>query len=107
MEIRMPIGRDDFEDVRSGHYYFVDKTGFLADFLKNHAKVTLFTRPRRFGKTLTLSMMRYFLDIEHAEEHRRLFDGLAITGDDEVMKQQGTRPVLFLTLKEWGAASWK
>ncbi|MCI6284147.1 MAG: AAA family ATPase [Selenomonas sp.] len=56
MEIRMPIGRDDFEDVRSG-YYFVDKTGFLRDFLKYHAKVTLFTRPRRFGKTLTLSIM--------------------------------------------------
>ena len=78
MDIRMPIGRDDFEDVRSGHYYFVDKTGFLATFLKNHAKVTLFTRPRRFGKTLTLSMMRYFLDIEKGEAHRKLFDGLVI-----------------------------
>ncbi len=106
MDIRMPIGRDDFEDVRSGRYYFVDKTGFLATFLKNHAKVTLFTRPRRFGKTLTLSMMRYFLDLEHGEEHRKLFDGLAITGDEEAMKMQGQYPVLFLTMKGWKGLSW-
>lgn len=106
MDIRMPIGRDDFEDVRSGHYYFVDKTGFLATFLKNHAKVTLFTRPRRFGKTLTLSMMRYFLDIEKGEAHRKLFDGLVIADDADAMKMQGQSPVLFLTLKGWKGLSW-
>ena len=66
MNTLMPIGREDFADVRSG-YYFVDKTTFLQAFLKNHAIVTLFTRPRRFGKTLTLSMMRYFLDLERCK----------------------------------------
>ena len=106
MQMVMPIGRDDFADVRSG-YYYVDKTSFLRVFLKRHAQVTLFTRPRRFGKTLTMSMMRYFFDIEGAEKHRRLFDGLAVSDDAETMAQQGTRPVLFLTLKEWGRISWK
>ena len=105
MKNHMPIGIDDFAQLRRA-YYFVDKTPFLGAFLKNHAGVTLFTRPRRFGKTLTLSVLRYFLDIEHAEENRKLFDGLAITRDAEAMAMQGTRPVLFLTLKEWQFESW-
>ena len=105
MSYRLPIGEDDFEKVRK-NYYFVDKTPFIREFLDHHATVTLFTRPRRFGKTLTLSMLRYFFDIEHAEEHRNLFDGLAIASDAEAMKEQGTRPVLFLTLKDWKANSW-
>ena len=105
MYTKMPIGMDDFAEVRK-NYYFVDKTSFLCEFLKKHAKVTLFTRPRRFGKTLTLSMMRYFLDIEGAEEHRPLFDGLSIAGDPDAMAEQGTRPVLFLTLKGWKGLTW-
>ena len=105
MHTKMPIGMDDFAEVRK-NYYFVDKTSFLCEFLKKHAKVTLFTRPRRFGKTLTLSMMRYFLDIEGAEEHRPLFDGLSIAGDPDAMAEQGTRPVLFLTLKGWKGLTW-
>ena len=106
MNTLMPVGVDDFAKVRR-EYYFVDKTQFLSEFLKNHAEVTLFTRPRRFGKTLTLSMMRYFLDIEGAEEHRKLFDGLAVADDTDVMMQQGSRPVLFFTLKEWQFDSWE
>ena len=105
MYTKMPIRMDDFAEVRK-NYYFVDKTSFLCEFLKKHAKVTLFTRPRRFGKTLTLSMMRYFLDIEGAEEHRPLFDGLSIAGDPDAMAEQGTRPVLFLTLKGWKGLTW-
>ena len=105
MHTSMPIGIDDFAKVRSD-YYFVDKTAFLGAFLKNHAQVTLFTRPRRFGKTLTLSMMRYFLDIEGAETNRPLFDGLAIEDDPAAMAEQGTRPVLFLTLKGWKGLTW-
>lgn len=105
MYTKMPIGMDDFAEVRK-NYYFVDKTSFLCEFLKKHAKVTLFTRPRRFGKTLTLSMMRYFLDIEGAEEHRHLFDGLAVADDPAAIAEQGTRPVLFLTLKGWKGLTW-
>ena len=106
MRLVMPIGYEDFAEVRRD-YYYVDKTGFLCDFLKAHAKVTLFTRPRRFGKTLMLSTLRYFLDVEHAEEHRALFDGLRVAGDAETMAMQGTRPVLFLSLKEWKGNTWE
>ena len=102
----MPVGVEDFAEVRQD-YYFVDKTGFLCEFLENHAKVTLFTRPRRFGKTLTLSMLRYFLDIENAEGHRKLFDGLQVATNDAVMSMQGSRPVLFLTLKGWKGLTWE
>ena len=59
MRMVMPIGVDDFAKVRRD-FYFVDKTNFLQEFVRNHAEVTLFTRPRRFGKTLTMSMLRYF-----------------------------------------------
>ena len=102
----MPIGVDDFAEVRK-NYYLIDKTMFLRDFLKMHTEVTLFTRPRRFGKTLTLSMMRYFFDIEGAEAHRELFHGLAVENDADTMAQQGTRPVVFLTMKGWKGLTWE
>ena len=106
MNTAMPIGRDDFADVRRGGYYFVDKTNVIKQLITKPPAVTLFTRPRRFGKTLLLSMLRYFLDVEGAEEHRKLFEGLAVSQDPETMEQQGTRPVLFLTLKEWKTNAW-
>ena len=106
MQLRLPIGEDDFEQVRR-EYYYVDKSTFIRQFLDRHAAVTLFTRPRRFGKTLTLSMMRYFFDIEKAEEHRKLFDGLAISRDEAAMKEQGTRPVVFLTMRGLKLSSWE
>lgn len=105
MKTVMPIGVDDFKEVRE-RYYFVDKTPFIADFFKTRAKVTLITRPRRFGKTLTMSMLRYFFDLEDADEHRKLFDGLAISRDAAMMAEMGTRPVLFLTLRGWKALDW-
>ena len=90
MNTAMPIGKDDFAEVRRGGYYFVDKTETIARLIDHPAEVTLFTRPRRFGKTMLLSMMRYFLDIEGAEEHRKLFDGLVVSKDTETMAQQGS-----------------
>ncbi len=105
MRMVMPIGVDDFAKVRR-EYYFVDKTAFLARFVKEHAEVTLFTRPRRFGKTLTMSMLRYFFDIEGAAENRQLFDGLQIADDAAAMAQQGTRPVLFCSLRGCKALNW-
>jgi len=105
MNTAMPIGVEDFAEIRS-NYYWVDKTAFLSAFLQDHKKVTLFTRPRRFGKTLMMSMLRYFIDIEDAEEHRKLFAGLKVAQDAEIMVQQGMRPVLFLTLKGWNGLSW-
>ena len=96
----LPIGVDDFKDLRQG-YYFVDKTSFIQNLIDGHSKVTLFTRPRRFGKTLTLSMLYYFFTLEHAEEHRRLFDGCFISQAGKgYMSEQGTRPVIMFSLKD-------
>lgn len=64
MKWQMPIGVDNFFDIRSKHYYFVDKTDFIRQLIDGHSAVTLITRPRRFGKTLTLSMLEYFFSIE-------------------------------------------
>jgi len=102
----MPIGVDDFAKARE-NYYFVDKTKFIRDFWPNHAEVTLVTRPRRFGKTMTLSMLKYFFSEEDAAENRKLFDGLEVSKDAAVMAEQGKRPVLFLTLKEWKFFDWE
>ena len=105
MHTAMPIGIDDFAKIRES-YYFVDKTETIGKLIESPAEVTLFTRPRRFGKTLLMSMFRYFFDIEGAAEHRKLFDGLKVAEQPDVMAQQGTRPVLFLTLKDWKSTSW-
>ncbi len=109
METSMAIGTEDFAEVRS-NYYFVDKTGFISECFSHHArhaKVTLLARPRRFGKTMLMSMMHRFLDIRGADENRKLFDGLKVTKDARVMAEQGTRPVVFLTLRDWEAGKWE
>ncbi len=97
----MPVGIEDFKELVQNEYYFVDKTHFLKELLDSKGKITLITRPRRFGKTLALSMLQYFFTMEHAEENRNLFRGLDIERAGETyMKEQGIRPVVFLTLKE-------
>ena len=102
----MPIGIDDFKEVREG-YYFVDKTFFLKQLIDGHSKVTLCTRPRRFGKTLTLSMVKYFFDRENGESNRHLFAGLMIEkAGEKYLKEQGKYPVIFLTLKECKYTYW-
>ena len=103
----IPIGTEFFAKLRENNYYFVDKTTFLSAFFRGHADVTLITRPRRFGKTLLLSMTQQFLDIEGAEEHRKLFEGLQVMDDPVAMKEQGTRPVVFLTLRDWDSNTWE
>jgi len=83
----LPIGVDNFEDIISNEYYYVDKTLMIKELLDMKGKVTLFTRPRRFGKTLNLSMLKYFfLDTgneELNEAHRHLFDGLKIMNEEK------------------------
>lgn len=97
----MPVGIDDFKKLVTGNYYFVDKTRFIQELIDTQGEVTLITRPRRFGKTLNLSMLQYFFTIENAEENRQLFNGLDIErAGEKYTRQQGTRPVVFLTLKE-------
>ncbi|MBR3457379.1 MAG: AAA family ATPase, partial [Selenomonadaceae bacterium] len=81
---------------------------FLKELLDSKGKITLITRPRRFGKTLTLSMLQYFFTMEDAEENRRLFEGLDIErAGEKYMREQGTRPVVFLTLKDVQARKYE
>ena len=97
----MPVGIEDFKKLIQREYYFVDKTRFIRDLLDLQTEITLITRPRRFGKTLTLSMLQYFFTLEDAEENRKLFAGLDIEqAGEKYMREQGTRPVVFLTIKE-------
>lgn len=101
MKWQMPIGVDNFFDIQSKHYYFVDKTDFIRQLIDGHSAVTLITRPRRFGKTLTLSMLEYFFSIEKEVQSRHLFEGLAIDrAGADYMAQRGQYPVLFLSLKD-------
>ena len=107
MKWQMPIGVDNFLDIRSKHYYFVDKTDFIRQLIDGHSAVTLITRPRRFGKTLTLSMLEYFFSIEKEAQSRHLFDGLAIEGAGAAyMAHRGQYPVLFLSLKDLKDLTW-
>ena len=104
----MPIGVEDFKKLRDKNYYFVDKTYFIQQFLDNHGDVTLITRPRRFGKTLTLSMMDWFFSIQKQKESKGLFDALAISrAGEEYMGQQGQHPVIFFSLKDIKNIAWK
>lgn len=104
MNLRMPIGEQNFKEVRE-HYYLVDKTDFIRQLIDGHAKVTLMTRPRRFGKTLTMSMLDYFFNLEKKDLH--LFEGLAIDrAGPSYMVQQGSRPVIFLSLKNLDSMHW-
>lgn len=105
---RLPVGIDDFAKIREGNYYFVDKTMAIGELLDNHGEVLLLTRPRRFGKTLFLSMLYYFLASARGADYRNLFHGLTIERADggSYMAEQGRRPVLFLSLKDVKHRTW-
>ena len=95
----LPIGIDDFKQMIEGQYYYVDKTLFIKELLDMKGKVTLFTRPRRFGKTLNMSMLQYFFEINE-DENDKLFDGLKISRSGEgYLQHMGKYPVISLTLK--------
>ncbi len=104
MKKALPVGVENFEDIVKSGYYYVDKTMFIKELLDLKGKVNLFTRPRRFGKTLNLSMLRYFFedtgDVKKNEENKSLFQGLKIMGQGEKYTQHmGDYPVIDLTLK--------
>ena len=103
---RIPIGLSDFKELIEENYYYFDKTKFIDEVIKDGAKVKLFTRPRRFGKTLNMSMLKYFFDVENKEENRKLFKDLYIE-KTESFKEQGQYPVVFLSLKDLKATTWE
>ncbi|OUN36166.1 AAA family ATPase [Lachnoclostridium sp. An76] len=103
----LPIGVDNFEKLRDRGYYYVDKTLFIKDLIDMHGEVNLFTRPRRFGKTLNMSMLRYFYEISD-EDRSRLFAGTKIMdAGEKYIEEMGQYPVISLSLKSMKQASYK
>lgn len=103
----LPIGVDNFEELITKDYFFVDKTLFIRDLLDMKGEVNLFTRPRRFGKTLNMSMLRYFFEMEE-DNAGRLFAGTKImSAGEEYLKWMGQFPVISLTLKSMKQATWE
>ena len=102
----LPIGREDFKEIRENSFYYVDKTKYIEELLLDGTQVKLFCRPRRFGKTLSMSTLRYFFDIKNGEENRKLFDGLYIS-NSPMMSEQGKYPVIFITMKGVSNSNFK
>lgn len=94
---KIPIGIEDFEEIRKENFYYIDKTGLIQELLKGWGKVNLFTRPRRFGKTLNMSMLKCFFETGTDKE---LFEGLQISEEKELCRNyMGKYPVIFISLK--------
>ena len=102
----VPVGIEDFERIIREDYYYVDKTMLIEELLINRAPVTLFTRPRRFGKTLNMSMIKYFFDVKNKEENKKLFEKLKVS-NSEYMSEQGKYPVIFISLKDLKGDTWE
>ncbi|KRQ87804.1 putative AAA-ATPase [Caloramator mitchellensis] len=105
MKMKIPLGISDFKSLKSDDYYFVDKSLLIKEVIEDGAQVLLFARPRRFGKTLNMSMLKYFFDIN--SNSGDLFKGLKITEDEEIMTKQGKYPVIYLTFKDEKYSKWE
>ncbi len=102
---KLPVGVEDFKEIRTGDYYYVDKTGLVAELIERRGKVNLFTRPRRFGKSLNISMLQYFFEYGCDP---MLFNGLQIMQDKEICKKyMGKFPVVSVSLKDVDANYYK
>ena len=102
----VPVGIEDFKELIQEGYYYIDKTLLIDEMLMNKSKVTLFTRPRRFGKTLNMSMIKYFFDVKDKEENKKLFENLKVS-NSEYMSEQGKYPVIFISLKDLKEDTWE
>ena len=108
----LPIGYEDFGEIISNNFYYVDKTLFIKELLDKKGKANLFTRPRRFGKTLNISMLRYFFEDtgneESNAENKRLFDGLEIMSvGEKYLSHMQKYPVISLSLKSAKQPTWE
>ena len=102
---RLPVGVENFEQIINDNYYYVDKTGLISELLRNGGMVNLFTRPRRFGKTLNMSMLEHFFSIEG---EKSIFDGLEISKDTKLCEAyMGKYPVISISLKGINAATYE
>ena len=101
---RLPVGLENFEQIINDNYYYVDKTGLISELIRNGGMVNLFTRPRRFGKTLNMSILEHFFSIEG---DKSIFEGLKISKDTELSEEyMGRYPVIFVSLKGINAGSY-
>ena len=103
---KLPIGISDFKEIIENNYYYFDKTKFIENILEDGSKVKLFTRPRRFGKTLNISMLKYFFDIKNKNENRKLFENLEIS-KSEYFEKQGNFFVISISFKNYDAENWE
>ena len=110
---RVSVGRESFSTIIDGNFYYVDKTRFLRPVLTSDSLVLLFTRPRRFGKTLTMNMIHEFLNLNpenpgDTSRQKRLFNGLDVMNDKEIVHDyMGQYPVVFMTLKSVSGESFE
>ena len=106
IKAKLPIGISDFKKIIKNDYYYFDKTNLIENILNDGSEVKLFTRPRRFGKTLNMSMLKYFFDVKNKDENRRLFEGLNIS-KSEYFGMQGNFPVISVSFKKYQEKDWK
>ena len=104
-KVKLPVGISDFKDVIENNYYYFDKTKFIENILEDGSKVKLFTRPRRFGKTLNISMLKYFFNVKNKDENKKLFENLEIS-KSEYFKKQGNYPVISISFRNYDEENW-
>ena len=102
---KIPIGVEDFREIIKNDYCYIDKTKLIEDIVRDGSKVKLFTRPRRFGKTLNMSTLKYFFDVKEAERNKELFKNLYIE-KSPVFSEQGKYPVIFVSMKGIKGITW-
>ena len=100
------VGIEDFKKIIEEDCYYFDKTNYIEELLKDRTEIKLFTRPRRFGKTLNMTTLKYFFDVKNAKENRKLFKDLYIE-KSEYFKEQGQYPVIFITMKDLKKNTWE
>ena len=106
MKKKLPIGISDFRKIIDENYYYFDKTELIKDVIEESGIVKLFTRPRRFGKTLNMSMIKYFFDIRNRDENKKLFENLKIS-ENKYFEKQGTAPVISISFRNYDEKNWK
>ena len=106
IKAKLPIGISDFKKIIKNDYYYFDKTNLIENILNDGSEVKLFTRPRRFGKTLNMSMLKYFFDVKNNDENRRLFEELNIS-KSEYFDMQGNFPVISISFRNYDEENWE
>ena len=106
MKSVISIGNQDFVSIRKNHCFYIDKTDFIREWWDKQDSVTLITRPRRFGKTLNMSMTEYFFSVNHAD-CKRYFEGLSIWEEERFRKLQGTYPVISISFADVKATTYE